>query len=209
MTRQEYIERVKVKLDEISPFDEPLTFIAADGDNSFDKVKPITIYIDKELDNATRYCLSILSLRLLSSDINEDEKNISIENAVGHIGMPSNYRLCRVKAEGLEREVTHFLSTEDASYLLQQNKHTRSGCAKPSAFYNAETGILELYSLPADSEIKTVTVWYIDTEMKAEDVASSIEDFIVLKCAQLVLDILGNQSSALMEKEFERKVSVL
>lgn len=209
MTRQEYIEKVKVKLDEVSPFDEPLTFIAANGDSSYDKVKPITKYIDEELDNATDYCLRMLPLKVLADDISKTNETMTITNGVGSIPFVSTKRLCRVKVADWERDVTHFFTTEDAEYLLQQNKHTRSGIAKPSVFFNAENKSLELFSLPVSSQTKNADIWSIDLTKKAENVLSGISDFIAIKCAQLVLDILGSQSSAIMDKEFERKVSVL
>lgn len=209
MTKKEYIEKVKVKLDEVSPFEEPLTFIAADGDSSYDKVKPITKYIEEELDNAARYCLSVLPLSLLTNDIKSGVASLTITNGVGAALCRSNMRLCRVKAADWERDVTHFFTSEDAEYLVQQNKHTRSGVAKPSVFFIPERDEIELYSFPINSQTDSVTIWSIDTYTKAENVVSNISDFIVLKCAQLVLDILGNTNSALMEKEFERKVSAL
>lgn len=209
MTRQEYINKVKVKLDEVSPFDEPLTFIAADGDSSYDKVKPITKYIDEELDNATEYCLRMLPLKVLTSDIKKEELNLTNTNGVGIVQFADTYRLCRVSVVDWQRDATHSFTTEDAEYLLQQNKHTRSGIAKPAVFFSPEDSTLELYSLPADSKTNKATIYRIDLTTKAEQVQSNISDFITLKCAHLVLDILGNQNSALMEKELERKISAL
>jgi hypothetical protein len=209
MTRQEYIDKVKVKLDEVSPFDEPLTFIAANGDDSYDKVKPITKYIDEELNNATEYCLRMLPLKVLASDIEKEELSLTNTNGVGIVQFADTYRLCRVSVVDWERDATHSFTTEDAEYLLQQNKHTRSGIAKPAVFFNPEDSTLELYSLPADSKTDKATIYRIDLTTKAEQVQSNISDFIALKCAHLVLDILGNQNSALMEKELERKISAL
>lgn len=209
MTRQEYIDKAKVKLDEVSPFDEPLTFIAADGDSSYDKVKPITKYIDEELDNATEYCLRMLPLKVLASDIEKEELDMTNTNGVGIVPFADTYRLCRVSVADWQRDATHSLTTEDAEYLFQQNKHTRSGIAKPSVFFNPEDSTLELYSLPVDSETDKATIYRIDLTTKAEQVQSNISDFIAIKCAHLVLDILGSQNSALMEKELERKISAL
>ena len=57
MTREEYIEAVKVKLEEVSPFDEPNSFIAADNDPAYKEVKPIISYIEKTLDAAAHNCM--------------------------------------------------------------------------------------------------------------------------------------------------------
>lgn len=209
MTRQEYIEKVKVKLDEVSPFEEPLTFIAADGDSSYDKVKPISIYIEKELDNAVYFCLKTLPLKVLSKDIKKEERELVTNEGVGNVVSSNEERLCRVRVNGWERDVITFSTPEDARYSLQQNKHTRSGIARPSVFYNPEESMIELFSVPADFEADKATIWSIDLATKAEDVKSDISDFIVLKCAQLVLDILGSQNSSIMEKELVRKVTAL
>jgi hypothetical protein len=209
MTRQEYINKVKVKLDEVSPFDEPLTFIAADGDSSYDKVKPIVNYIDELLDNATQFCLRVLPLSLLSADVEKKEEELTVSNKIGEIKGYADRRLCRVRVADWKRDVTHFFTSEDANYLIQQNEHTRSGIAKPSVFYVAEEDHLELYSFSYETTTNSALVWSIDTLKRTEDVESNISDFIALKCAQLVLDVLGSTNSAIMEKEFERKVNAV
>ena len=209
MERNYYIEKVKVKLDEFSPFEEPSSFIAADGDTAYDKVKPVVAYINEELDNAVRFCLNSLPLSLLSADVEKENEVITIEDGVGVVGTSyANKRLVRVKASDWDRDVTHFFTSEDAEYLLQQNKHTRSGVAKPSVFYIPEEETLELYSFPKGSNTTGVNVWSIDTTIKAEEVLSEISDYIVLKCAQLVFNILGNANGAtMMENEFTRKLN--
>ena len=69
MTRDQLIDRVLTKLDEKSPFDEPQSFIAAEGDSSYDKVKPIKVYVDDLLDEAANDCLRMLPLSLVRNDI--------------------------------------------------------------------------------------------------------------------------------------------
>ena len=211
MTRAEYIDRVKVKLDEFSPFEEPSSFIAADGDADYDRVKPVIEYIDKELDNATNYCLRVLPLRVLSSDANIETEQLTINNGVGIVTASySNKRLCRVIVADWKRDVTHFYTSEDVEYLLQQNEYTRSGIAKPSVFYVPELDCLELYSFPSTSTTNSVDIWSIDLNTKPESVASYIADFIIIKCAQLVYSILGNTNgAAAMESEFARKLEAL
>ena len=66
-TREEYIEAVKVKLEEISPFKEPDHFIDGTSDPDFDCVKPIVSYIEKNLDEAAQNCLRSLPLSLLQA----------------------------------------------------------------------------------------------------------------------------------------------
>ena len=52
MTLQEYINKVKIKIDEVSPFNEPDEFIVSNQDGSYKDVKPIIPYIK---DNSRHY----------------------------------------------------------------------------------------------------------------------------------------------------------
>ena len=218
MTRQEYIDAVKAKLDEISPFDEPGEFIAADGDSDYDKVKPIINYIDSELDNAARFCLSTLPLSLLANDIIDEEVDIvgrEVGTGVGIIsGIYDYMRLCRLHHGLWEKDVTAFITTSSPIYLLQQNKYTRGGFCKPVAVYNPEEKTIECYT-----QVNTLNhygnfvpvkgvLYYIDLlDVKAEDVESGIEDYIILMCAAYVLDILKDtNSSKLMRDKFMEKL---
>lgn len=221
MTEREYIEKVKVKLDEFSPFDEPSSFIAANGEDTM-KVKPIVAYIENELQNAVHYCLSFLPQSILSKDITKSETSFSLNGRVGVVASTENIdwyakRLIRVQVPNYwKRDVTAFMKSEDSGYLLQQNEHTRGGDNKPVVVYVAEKNELELYSFPKKLEGEgedtdwTVNIWYIDTLKTADEVASNIEDFIIIKCAQLVADILGNTNAATaLDKEYQRKVAAL
>lgn len=222
MTIKEYIEKVKVKLDEFSPFEEPTSFIAAGGDVDYNNVKPVIAYIENELPNAVRYCLSILPQSLLSKDINKVSATFSLNDRVGVVTSDvldlSTQRFIRLRVPSYwKRDVTTFYKSEDVEYLIQQNEHTRGGVSKPVVVYVAETNELELYSFPYVLEGESsgdtqwaVDIWCIDTSKSADQVMSSIEDFIVLKCAQLVADILGNaNASTALENEFKRKESAL
>lgn len=210
MTRQEYIDAVKVKIEEISPFDEPDSFI--DGDPS-STVKPIISYIDKSLDEAAKNCLLTLPLPLLHADIERKTNGFSVDvNGVGFItGIHANYRYVRFRHEALKRDITAFITSEDPLYLVQQNEHVRGGLAKPVAVLAsyAETGNyygqIEIYSFKPKmaeafdpSEVSTdFVLLYINTEKTAgsdtlHPVQSPIEDLIVLECAKMVFAILGN-----------------
>lgn len=218
MTRDNYILAVKAKLDEISPFDEPQSFIAADGDPDYDEVKPIVSYIDECLDKAAWFCLNNLPLTLLARDVTQWKTTASVDKkGVGHIANIDEYwRLIRLHddADIWERDVTMFISTADPLYLLQQNAHTRGGCAKPVVVYSPDTSELELYSYPAgcgcsgccNTFTMPVVLYYIDSHIAAENVQSYIEDFIVLVCAMYVEEILGDTNAAkTFSDEFETK----
>ena len=212
-TREEYIEAVKVKLEEISPFKEPDHFIDGTSDPDFDCVKPIVSYIEKNLDEAAQNCLRSLPLSLLHADIERKTDGFSVDvNGVGFITcIHANYRYVRFHHEALKRDITAFITSEDPLYLVQQNEHVRGGLAKPVAVLAsyAETGNyygqIEIYSFkPKMAEAfdpSTVStdfvLLYINTEKTAgrdtlHPVQSPIEDLIVLECAKMVFAILGN-----------------
>lgn len=226
-TREEYIEAVKVKLEEISPFDEPDAFI--DGDQS-STVKPIISYIDKSLDEAAKNCILTLPMTLLHADIERKTDGFSVDvNGVGFItGIHANYRYVRFRHEALKRDITAFITSEDPLYLVQQNEHVRGGLAKPVAvlasFHDgSNAGQIEIYSFKPKmdeafdpSEISTnFVLLYINTEKTAgidtlHPVQSPIEDLIVLECARIVENILGDANAAqIFQNDFNAKVQTI
>ena len=241
-TREKYIEAVKVKLEEISPFKEPDHFIDGTSDPDFDCVKPIVSYIEKNLDEAAQNCLRSLPLSLLHADIERKTDGFSVDvNGVGFItGIHANYRYTRFRHDALKRDITAFITSEDPLYLVQQNEHVRGGLAKPVAvlasFHDgSNAGQIEIYSFKPKmaeafdpSAVSTAFILlYINTEKKvgvatdftpaltptqaqAQLVQSPIEDLIVLECAKMVANILGNFDGAkVCENEQVEKIQAM
>lgn len=231
MTRQEYIDAVKVKIEEISPFDEPDAFIANDPTSP---VKPIISYIDKSLDEAAKNCLSSLPLRLLHADVETDHPSIDVRaDGVGSFGLANlaNKRIIRFRHGELERDITAFITTEDPLYLLQQNKHTRGGQCKPVGVLSSDGGNkIEVYSFEATGEERSINgmggtppnfdyytwILYINTDKKPNSdaigakVLSPIDDLIVLECARIVENILGDVNAAqICQNDFNAKVQAI
>lgn len=218
LSETDLIEEVKTKMEEISPFDEPDNFIVAGGDASYDKVKAIVSYIKQELPNAISYCLSTLPLSLLAADVKCIEvKNIHIDkNCVGILdNMYDWFRYARVSVpEYWRRDVTSFLTSSDAMYLVEQHPYVGSGACKPKVVVVPELGVLELHSFPghANEDIDTeVNVYYINPVVAKVnddfDIESAISDYISLRCAECVYNIFGMQQSAIMAKMFNEKVT--
>lgn len=223
MTREDYIKAVKVKLEEISPFEEPDNFIA-DTDNLASSVKPIISYIDKSLDEATHNCLNALPLSLLHADIvhvtstGAASGTIEMEidkDGVGRFSIPQGIRLIRFRHDALKRDITAFITTEDPLYLLQQNKYTRGGTAKPVAVWSSDDDEVQIYSFPESmktdvgAEDTSAILLGIDTTRHPDNrsttepaytdtsyVKSPIEEYIILECAAMVSEILGNADAA-------------
>lgn len=226
MTRAELIERVKVKLEEISPLDEPNSFITADSMSEANRVKPIVSYIDQTLDQASWKCLSELPISILALDIDriEDVCEVSPESGVGTYQlMPSSTpRFVRVKAETWKKDCTVIISSSNAISLLQDNKFTRGGECKPAVVYTPEYNCLSLYSFndreyleeryveKLQASVIPIDVWTIDCSKKAETVQSDIADFIALQCAIYVYEILGRADYAqILLQEYGNKLQLI
>lgn len=231
MTRAELISRVQTKLDEKSPFDEPRSLIAAAGDSSYDKVKPITMYIDDLLDEAANDCLRMLPLSLVGKDVQkisllgpsapaaDAAKQVVVTDGVGVLPLSDNgithyIRLLRVRADGWKKEVTSFITSADSYYLVQQNPSTRGKLCKPVVAWVHESDRLELFSFPnvANKTMVAADVWYIQCNKQAgsdqsNPVQSPIDELIAIRCAELVCNIFGNQNAQVFQKEFTEKVN--
>lgn len=225
MTRAELISRVQTKLDEKSPFDEPQSLIAAAGDSSYDKVKPITMYIDDLLDEAANDCLRMLPLSLVGADVQKLElSQVNVQDKVGVVplkyeGIPSynirKSRFVRIRVSAWKKDVTSFITSSDPYYLVQQNHITRGKLCKPVVAIVPEKDCLELYSFLDSTRLtedpithkKPIDIFYIPCNKVAEATVSNIGEFIAIRCAELVCNIFGNQNAQVFQKEFTEKVN--
>ena len=233
MTRNQYIEAVKVKLEEISPFEEPQSFIAADGDSDYANVKPIISYIEKTLDEAARNCLRSLPLTLLHADIERTSPSVAIDgNGVGMFDLLpnlTNRRFVRFRhSSALKRDISAFISSEDQMYLVMQDKDVCPKREKPVAVISSDMGQMEIYSYTEENYNTTKTDAYLlsislnkkvgeasdfaltPAQAQAQLVQSPIEELIVLECAAMVADILSNaNAAAACRKEQEAKIQAI
>lgn len=222
MTRQEYIDAVKVKIEEISPFDEPDAFI--DGDPS-STVKPIVSYIDKSLDEAAKNCLLTLPLTLLHADVERSNPTMVInEKGVGEFAISPNRRFIRFRhSSALERDITAFITSEDPQYLVMQNPHCRPKQCKTMAVVSNDAyngaGQMEIYSYPESLYGTTQTDAYLlsidltkkpNSDATGAKVLSPIDDLIVLECARIVENILGDVNAAqICQNDLNAKVQAI
>ena len=218
-SRQWYIDAVKVKMEEISPFDEPEAFIAADGDADYANVKPIKEYIEKNLDEATHNCLQALPLTLLHADVARTQHPLSIDDdGVATFPIQPDRRFIRFRHADLERDITMFITSEDPQYLVMQNKHVRPKQCKTMAVVSSDVntgtgnGQMEIYTLQPRSaragillsidlgkkvgEATDFTPPLTPAEAQAQLVQSPIEELIVLECARIVFNILKDYDGA-------------
>jgi hypothetical protein len=143
MKREDVIKKVKVKLEEFSPFDEPKSLVAIADSN----VKPINSYIDETLDTAYDNVLLLVPLHLVKENTTDiASSKVDVKNRVGYMDVPDDYlRLHSVMYDKWQRMVNKAIYPDQAEYALQRNQYTRGGFAKPVVAINNNK--FELYSI--------------------------------------------------------------
>ena len=191
MTKEYIIERVKARLEEISPFDEPGNFIAS-GDGSL--VKPVTSYIEDLLEVSNKDMLLSLPLHLLRNDVKLLlPKHETDKNGVVSFDVPEDFlRFCSIKMKCWDREVDSICRPGSALYQLQKNKYTRGGIYKPVAAIVTKNGknVFECYTVEYDGN-EPVEYFYYLPERLLEQVQSDIQEYVVLRCTALVCSVFG------------------
>lgn len=176
MTRDQIIHAVKVRLEELTPFEDGLVVLAAESD-----VQPVASYIDSLLNESGDEVQMLLPLHMLTPSA------ISATAAAGTDGvyrleLPGDYlRLHSIKAPAWEREVNTPIATTNPEYALQRNRFTRAGNAKPvvAITYDGDKPKLELYTVSSTTLEKK---FYIK-RVAAESLADKLIPYVVLMCA--------------------------
>ena len=191
MKREDVIKKVKVKLEEFSPFDEPKSLVAIEDSN----VKPINSYIEETLDTAYDDVLLLAPLHLIKENVSDiyDEK-IEVAKKVGYLEVPDDYlRLHSVMFDKWKRMVNRVIYPDQAEYALQRNEYTRGGIAKPVIAINNNK--FEIYSIRPT--MKCEYFKYIPKTIQGNGFfEDTLIDMIVLQCAILVLEVFEQTNKA-------------
>jgi hypothetical protein len=193
MKREDVIKKVKVKLEEFSPFDEPKSLVAIADSN----VKPINSYIDETLDTAYDNVLLLVPLHLVKENTTDiASSKVDVKNRVGYMDVPDDYlRLHSVMYDKWQRMVNKAIYPDQAEYALQRNQYTRGGFAKPVVAINNNK--FELYSIRPT--MKCECFKYIPkTTQGNRDFEDTIVDAVVMQCAILVLEVFEQANKAQM-----------
>lgn len=191
MKREDVIKKVKVKLEEFSPFDEPKSLVAIADSN----VKPINSYIEETLDIAYDDVLLLAPLHLIKENVSDiyDEK-IEVVKKVGYLEVPDDYlRLHSVMFDKWKRMVNRVIYPDQAEYALQRNEYTRGGIAKPVIAINNNK--FEIYSIKPSMKCECFKYIPKTTEGNS-DFEDALIDMIVLQCAILVLEVFEQTNKA-------------
>lgn len=174
MTRDQIIHAVKVRLEELTPFEDGLVVLADESD-----VQPVASYIDSLLNESGDEVQMLLPLHMLTPSAISTNPVLGTDG-VYRLELPSDYlRLHSIKAPTWEREVNIPIATTNPLYQLQRNIYTRSGNAKPvvAITYDGDKQKLELYTA------STLEKKYYIKRVAAELLSDKLIPYVVLMCA--------------------------
>lgn len=210
MTVSELINKVKVKIDEVSVFDDG-SFISSGPT----EVKPISAYIEGALEDSCNEVLSSIPLYLIESESFLDATMVVTSSETGYIILPSDYlRLSELQMCTWEREVIVPLSKENPKYFQQKNKWTRGTPYQPECVeaYNEDpvteqlVKTLEYYSIAWYTTAKKMKARYIQ-RFNENAIQDSLADYYSLQCGINVLDIMGSNLADVLRKEYTEKLT--
>jgi hypothetical protein len=212
MTYNELIDRVKVKMEEYTPFSE-VAMIAAPEQAGFE-VKPIVSYIDKTLEESANEVLMTLPLNLIRSEEMVIIDQIKHPDGTGVIGLGDNF--LRVHSFKMKdwKHTLHYSVQEDSEVAeLQENPYTMGRIHKPVLVYHRSLDVfpknkaLCYYSCLPNSKQEIEQSWQVSCFDKY-NIQEDLSEFYVLNCAKKVYGIFGlAEKVTLMDNEFVSLVS--
>lgn len=206
MTREELVHRVKVKLEELSPYgyEAPLIAIQEDSEiteNINKEIKPIISYISETLESSCNAILSVLPLHMINyKESNTPNGLYSTENQV-MVEMPSDFlRLHSAWVTGWVRPVTRAITEENPLSLYEANPHTMGKPTRPVAVQKRIDNKvhIQLNSGKWDSP----NIFYVRYVARFDDtnIQDSLSEYFALQTAIDVCDILHIDASKLSEE---------
>lgn len=192
MTRNEIINKVRVYMDEISPF-ENIEVIN----------NPM---IDSLLEDTANDLLLITPEKELSGLLQSMSGltiNPNISKGYGYIELPSTFlRALNLKFSEWERPVTNFLTSADPSYKLQWNKFTMSRGVKPMAYVTTldYEGVyfkrIEYFGMPEASSQTLDYGSYVNRVTDVSDISDNLIDPLCWLVAAKAFQIIGSQNES-------------
>lgn len=200
MTRQELINMVKTKVDELSPLDAEITPVTFFND------KPVDSFADSLLDE----CAQEVMMCAPSLKIRGTQERVAAHgntDGSGYVVLPEGFlRLLEFRMAEWERSVTEAAEAGSEVARVQGNRYLRGGVCKPVCVYGKCDGrdILEYYSVRKRHDVDRFV--YVK-ECLAENVPVELQDVLTWWCASRVLQIFGNVNGA--QLAYERGKSLL
>lgn len=195
MTRQELINEVKTKVDELSaPDDKVIPFDIVND-------KPIDTFIDGLLDECAKEVLLIAPPNRLNGVTSEGAVIYSGDDGSGFVLLPDDcLRVLEFKMSEWKRSVTDFAQEGSDVALKQSNPFLRGGVCKPvCVLSHRDVGRgFEYYSVKKKHEIDRLIIVKVTP---AEDISFRLQSVVTWWCASRVLQIVGKANVATMAYE--------
>lgn len=193
MDRQTIIQKVQLRMDEISPYDSGEII-----NNSF---------IDEILNDSVTTLLLKLPTYLCNPISMGIVEGVDNSDGTGYIELPDDFlRLVSFKMVEWSRAVTKPISEDSPQYNLQKISYLRGKPTKPVVVIRNDYGdsiqaikkILEYYSVVSDHDIERAL--YIKTDV-AENLPDNIIDALAYQCA--------SDGFVIMEKPDQAKIALV
>jgi hypothetical protein len=190
MLRKDALSKVKVYIDELTPFDAGELSVAGDI-----LPKPVDNYIDALLDEATDSVrllapLHRLSKKNLPDDVVITTRPLSDSIVYYTLPLPEDFlRIACISMSGWRRPVAETVAEDSEAYKLLRNPHTTAGASKPAVVITGHR--MELYG----SRVPCATLVNKEYIHKAyfSATADHVQDNLVAEavCRRCALSVLG------------------
>jgi hypothetical protein len=214
MTRKDLIQKVKVKLEEFSPFDYDKENMIAlengDDDPSLLEINPIYSYIEKSLDDSCNEVLKTIPLHLIKPRVFDDGASTSEIKGTSYYkviyNLPEDYlRLHSVQIEDWVRPLMEVSSYEREDGVFSGNIYTMGKPSRPIAIedYGLDEGKMQkqLHCYSTKKDASNAPLRYVpkfETEDDGRDEegnSDKLANFYALMTAMNVQLIYGNENA--------------
>jgi len=185
MERDEIAVKVKLRLDELGPFEEGQVIDSGRIDAFLDdSVKRLLSVVPPYIPTASSF-LDIVSYPPVGS--------VAYDEFTGYVPLPSDFlKLVSFKMENWSRSVTEAISENDPRYKRQAYKETRGKFTKPVAVYRTKYGVgkvLDYYSVQSGEH--TVEHGLYIAIVTAQNMDEELIDPLTWIVAEAILNTVG------------------
>jgi len=196
MARQDIINAVKARIDELTPFTDT-------------ELNPAISLIDKLLDGSALSVLKSAPLYLLTPTVLPASP---VPNGrIGTVVLPVDYlRLYSFKMTGWNINVVKTITTENPLYKLQKNPVTMGGISKPIVVITRDATGMKLiyYSLPDGTTHVVEEGLYIKSDV-AENLPDDVLEILYWTCSYDVLAAMGDQKAAIAKEKLSEQLTLV
>lgn len=201
MERQELIEAVKTRIDEMN-----LLEVAAGAPVGCPDDSPVEVLADRLLDECCQEVLIKAPAWRLTGESFEG-RAIEESDGTGYVDVPNDFvRLLEFKMSGWRRPVTVVYEMGCNMALKQYNRFMRGGVCKPvCVLSHRKSGrVIEYYSVASEHVVERFI--YVPVCV-AEELPRSLQDVLVWFCASRVLAVSGRAAES--QAAYEKGVNLL